>query len=77
MAGITLEQIRGARAMLNLRQSALAEAANISTTALHNIERGAATPRARTMASIQRVREDAGVVSIPENGGGADLRLRK
>jgi DNA-binding XRE family transcriptional regulator len=73
---ITPEQIRGARAMLNMKQADLAKAANISTAALHNIERGAAIPRAATSASIQRVLEDAGVEFIPENGGGAGVRLR-
>ena len=62
--------------MLNMKQADLAKAADISTAALHNIERGAAIPRATTSASIQRVLEDAGVEFIPENGGGAGVRLR-
>jgi DNA-binding XRE family transcriptional regulator len=74
---ITPEQIRGARAMLKLKQADLAKAANISAAALHSIERGAAIPRAATSASIQRALEDAGVQFIPENGGGAGVRLRK
>ena len=74
---ITPEQIRGARAMLNMKQADLAKAANISTAALHNIERETAIPRAATSASIQRALEDAGAQFIPENGGGAGVRLRK
>jgi DNA-binding XRE family transcriptional regulator len=56
---ITPEQIRGARAMLNMKQADLAKAADISAAALHSIERGAATPRAATSASIQRALEKA------------------
>jgi predicted transcriptional regulator len=74
---ITPQQIRGARAMLGLTQSQLADAAGISTTALNNIERGAADPKTSTMVSIQRALEQAGVQFIPENGGGAGVRLVK
>ena len=63
---ITPEQIRGARAMRNLKQADLAKAANISAAALHSIEPGVAIPRAGTSASIQRALEDAGVEFIPE-----------
>ena len=62
--------------MLKMKQADLAKAANISTAALNSIELGKAIPRAATSASIQRVLEDAGVVFIPENGGGAGVRLR-
>jgi hypothetical protein len=31
----------------------------------------------RTVSAIQAVLEDAGVEFIPENGGGAGVRLRK
>lgn len=74
---ITPEQIRGARAMLKLKQSELAKAANLSTAALNSIELGKAIPRPATAASIQRALEDAGAQFIPENGGGAGVRLRK
>jgi transcriptional regulator with XRE-family HTH domain len=63
--------------MLNLTQSALAKAANISTATLHNIERGAGTPRASTLSAIRHALEDAGAQFIPEKGGGAGVRLRK
>lgn len=74
---ISPQQIRGARAMLGLTQAILANAAGISTTALNNIERGAADPKASTLAAIQRALEDAGVEFIPENGGGSGVRLKK
>ncbi|MBU3887210.1 helix-turn-helix transcriptional regulator [Methylosinus sp. KRF6] len=73
---ITPQQIRGARAMLGMTQASLAEAAGISTTAVNNIERGAADPKTSTLVAIQRALEAAGVEFIPENGGGAGVRLR-
>lgn len=63
--------------MLGLAQADLAKAAGISTAGLNNIERGGADPRAPTLGSIRKAREVAGVQYIPENGGGAGVRLRK
>ncbi|CAH1653427.1 Transcriptional regulator [Hyphomicrobiales bacterium] len=77
MIMISPQQIRGARAMLGLTQASLANAAGISTTALNNIERGAADPKASTLGAIQRALEVAGVEFIAENGGGPGVRLRK
>lgn len=74
---ISSQQIRGARAMLGLTQADLAKAAGISTTALNNIERGSADPKVSTLSAIQRALEAAGVQFIPENGGGAGVRLAK
>ena len=70
-------QIRGARAMLSLTQAELAKAAGLSTTGLNNIERGIADPKASTLEAIQKALEAAGVQFIPENGGGAGVRLAK
>lgn len=63
--------------MLGLTQASLADAAGISTTALNNIERGSADPKASTLGAIQRALETAGVEFIAENGGGAGVRLKK
>lgn len=63
--------------MLGLTQADLAAAAGLSATALNNIERGSADPRASTLKAIQAALEAAGVEFIPENGGGAGVRLRK
>lgn len=70
-------QIRGARAMLSMTQASLASAAGISTTALNNIERGAADPKASTLSAIRRALEDAGVVFVDANGEGPGVRLKK
>jgi hypothetical protein len=45
-------------------------------TALNNIERGAADPRASNLDKIQRALEEAGVEFIAENGGGPGVRLK-
>ncbi len=63
--------------MIGMTQAALAEAAGISTTALNNIERGAADPKASTLTAIQKALEAAGVIFVPENGEGPGVRLRK
>jgi predicted transcriptional regulator len=74
---ITPQQIRGARAMLGLTQAELAALASISKTGLNNIESGATDPKASTLKAIQAALEAAGVEFIPENGGGAGVRLKK
>ena len=53
--------------MLGLTQAQLAASAGLSTTALNNIEREAADPKASTLAAIQRALEGAGVEFT--NGG--------
>lgn len=74
---ISPQQIRGARAMLGLTQAQLAAAAGLSTTALNNIERGAADPKVSTMEAIKRALEEAGIEFISPNGGGHGVRLKK
>ena len=74
---MTPSQIRGARGMLGMTQAELAAAAGMSTTALNNIERGAADPKASTLVAIQKALEAAGVVFVAENGHGPGVRLRK
>ena len=73
---ISPAQIRAARSLLGWKQSELAKAADLSLTALNNIERGAADPRVSTLAGIQKALEAAGIVFIAENGGGPGVRLR-
>ncbi len=63
--------------MLGLTQADLAKAAGISATALNNIERGSADPKASTLLAIQMALEAAGVIFVAENGEGPGVRLRK
>jgi transcriptional regulator with XRE-family HTH domain len=77
---LTPEQIRGARALLGLKQADLATAAGISTTGLNNIERGNADPKASTLKAIEAALIDAGIVFLPDGinvDGGPGVRLRK
>lgn len=73
---ITAAQIRAARGLIRWKQAELAAAAGLSLTALNNIEREAADPKASTLAALKRALEQAGVVFLAENGGGAGVRLR-
>lgn len=73
---ISVEQIRGARAMLGMTQAELAKLAGMSVTGLNNLERRLSDPKASTLRSVQTALEEAGVEFIPESGGGAGVRLR-
>lgn len=63
--------------MLGLTQADLAKAAGISATALNNIERGSADPKASTLGAIQKALEAAGAIFVAENGEGPGVRLKK
>ena len=64
---IKSEQIRGARAILGLKQKDLAIKAGISTTTLNNIERGVQTdPKISTLRAIRDALEAEGVRFIDE-----------
>jgi DNA-binding XRE family transcriptional regulator len=73
---ITAAQIRGARAMLNMKQSDLAAAAGISNKALTSIETEAASPRAGTKEKLRAVLEEAGAIFIDTDAGAGVLITR-
>ncbi|WP_322994234.1 helix-turn-helix transcriptional regulator [Castellaniella sp.] len=75
----TGRQIAAARALSGLSQAEVAGRANISVPTLKRMEAsdGPATGMANNVAAVQRALESAGVEFIPENGGGAGVRLRK
>lgn len=58
---ITPEQIRAARALLNWSQVQLAEASQIASQSIKNIERGVTDPRLSTAMAIKTTLEKAGV----------------
>lgn len=70
-------QLRAARALIDWTQADLAAAAGVSTVSVKNIEKGTTEPRVGTLRSMIRALEEAGVVFLPENGGGAGVRLFK
>ena len=73
---ITARQCRAARGLLGISQRDLAEAANVSLSAILDFETGTRNPRPATLAALRRAFEDAGVLFIPINGGGQGVRLR-
>ncbi len=76
---ISSDQIRGARAILRLSQAELAKAASISLETIKRLEamHGELKVRLDTLTRIKEALEKAGVEFIPENGGGAGVRLAK
>ena len=76
---LTSEQVRAARMLLRWEQKDLAEASGVSLPSIKRLETqpGELGAQDRTIQAIVRALEKAGVVFIPENGGGAGLRLAK
>jgi len=58
-------------------QSKLAAEANLSESTVRDFEKGRRVPSVNNLAAIQRALETEGVEFIPENGGGAGVRLKK
>ena len=73
---ITIEQIRGARAMLGLKQKDLAAKANISTGTLNNIERGVQKdPKISTLKAIQDALEKEQIMFISDVSGALGVSM--
>ena len=70
------EQCRAARALLNLTQDDLAKLVSVSAVSIRSFEKGGEM-RDANRKLIQLALEAAGVQFIPENGGGAGVRLAK
>lgn len=68
-------QCKMARAALDLGVKNLAQQAGVSSDTVTRFERGLPV-RERTVADIRNALEQAGIVFIPENGGGAGVRLK-
>lgn len=66
-----------ARAALNWTAQELAVNANVGISTVNRFETGQVAPIPATLAAIRTALEAAGVEFIPENGGGAGVRLRK
>ncbi len=73
---VTSAQIRAARALLNWTVRDLAERSGVHRNTVTRSENDATGPGHAT-AALRVCLEAAGVEFIPENGGGAGVRLRK
>jgi transcriptional regulator with XRE-family HTH domain len=76
----TGNQIKAARALADLNQQQLAERAGVNVNTIRNMEaRGSEVlvSGLDTVTKVQVALEKAGIAFIPENGGGAGVRLRK
>ncbi len=74
---ISPAQCRAARALLELDQAQLAEAANVSRNTVVAFEKGQRTPNQNNLLALQAALETAGVEFLDSNGSGAGVRLRK
>jgi transcriptional regulator with XRE-family HTH domain len=69
-------QLRMARAAVGWGVRELAEKAGVTANTVSRIELGADAKQS-TIEAIQRALEEAGIVFVPENGGGVGVRVRK
>lgn len=75
---VDFSQLRAARALAGLSQPEVAEAAGVSVPTLKRAEAGGPIKVAEeTILAIAKALEAAGVEFIPENGGGAGVRMKK
>lgn len=75
---LTGRQLRAARALLNWSAQDLAERSQVGVATVRRSETddGPVRMTAPNMAAVMRALEAAGVEFIPENGGGAGVRMR-
>lgn len=73
------EQLRAARALLRWSQQDLSERCGVSVPTIKRLEAmdGEISGHSSTIRSIEQTLVAAGVLFIPENGGGAGVRLAK
>ena len=69
-------QCRAARALIEWTRTQLAEAAGLPRSVVADFETGRRLPPPESIDAMRRALENGGVVLIPENGGGAGVRLK-
>ncbi|WP_128970728.1 helix-turn-helix domain-containing protein [Bradyrhizobium tropiciagri] len=73
---ITPSQCRAARALLGWSQEELETAARVSKKTIADFERDQRNQQARTIDAIEVALNSAGIIFIPQNGGGEGVRKR-
>jgi transcriptional regulator with XRE-family HTH domain len=74
---MTPSQCRAARALIDLTQPELAEAAGLGLSTVVDFERSRRAVSADAAAAIRAALEAAGAVFVEENGDGPGVRLKK
>jgi predicted transcriptional regulator len=76
---VSIRQIKAARALLSWSQDDLAKHSGVSAPTVKRLEaaEGDIGGRAETGETLVAALQQAGVEFIPENGGGAGVRLAK
>jgi hypothetical protein len=73
---ITRSQCRGARAILNMTQPDLAQAAHLGLSTVVDFERTRREVSIEAIGALRSALERRGIIFISENGGGPGVRLR-
>lgn len=73
---LTAAQCRAARALIDWSRERLSKACSVEVRTILDFERKLQEPDEDTKLRIRLALEEAGVVFIPENGGGAGVRLK-
>ncbi|MGX7745714.1 helix-turn-helix transcriptional regulator [Rhodopseudomonas parapalustris] len=71
---VNKEQVRAARAWLNLSQQELAEQARVSKRTLASFEQGASIPYDRTLRDVQAALEQLGIEFLFDGDIGVGIR---
>lgn len=75
---LTPSQCRAARGLIRMSQAELAKTARVGTKTVADFEREVDRQlNHRTLRALREALEAGGVEFIPENGGGAGVRLRR
>jgi hypothetical protein len=73
---LTAAQCRAARALTEISRAKLAERSGVGERLIEAFERKLDKPEPDIVAALQSALEDAGALFIPDNGGGAGVRLK-
>jgi len=74
---MTPEQCRAGRALLDWSQEDLAQRSRVAARTVRYFEKDMREPIPANLAALQSALEKAGVLFIPENGGGPGVRLKR